>query len=343
MYENNDHIVYEITTAFVEEIFTIIDKTRDIGFLKLLCTLCRCSDAIIANNQKMICYELVKHMNIVPRRRISNGEIEIQYAADDKWISLRAFTADVDWSAKVNEIDEPIKSKTHRVLFFSAVLDLVSTLCEGRNFSCQKMVAQDLEFSDSEAFIVLKDRHMDPRIRAKYAACYENLVLDLHPNTNLKTRFRRIWFTSQNTQNNDDDDGPMSHFSTVYRFDKVPTSSINTSDPEVLTMVSSSNPRSLTDFSLDFIFDKYSFRFDDRQLETGQPQLLLRVMILVRKAFFFGIFRHKEHILVSKLKELISSNPLADRKDQNDEAMSILLVSCLLVRKIMIDSQILRP
>jgi hypothetical protein len=325
MYENNDQIVYEITPTFVTEIFAIVEKTRDIAFLELLCTLCRCNNSIVANNQKMICYELVKHINIVPKRRITNGELEIAYSQDDKWVSLRAFTADLDFSTNFGELDDPTKNKTYRVLFFSAIIDLVATLCEGRNFTCQKLVAQNLEFSDSEAFLVLKDRHMDPRIRSKYAACYENLVLDLHPNTNLKTRFRRIWFTSQGGVQNDDD-GPMSHFGMVYRFDEVPVSPINTNDPQVLSLVSSKNPRSLSEFLLDFIFDKYSFRFDDRQLETGHPQLLLRVMILVRKAFFFGIFRHTEHLLVSKLKEIIASNPLADRRDQNEEAKTILLV-----------------
>jgi hypothetical protein len=100
-------------------------------------------------------------------------------------------------------------------------------------------------------------------------------------------------------------------------------------DPNAGTVFKYPKASNIQEFLLDYIFDTYAFRMDRQQVQTGQPRLLLQIMIFARVAFQFGIFKKKEANMASRLREILGIDPDRDHtgkpRSLGDELHRILI------------------
>jgi hypothetical protein len=151
-----------------------------------------------------------------------------------------------------------------------------------------------------ECFTNLKEQQLDPKFRAVYCKNLLHIFVDVFPQSTEVTAFKLVWYRVATKSGK------------LTGADSASTNQVYTIEEDAEASKSNfkySNPSNVQEFLLNYIFDKYAFRFDQQQIQTGQPHLLLHIMKFARVAFQFGIFKKKEAAVVPRLREILDIDP----------------------------------
>lgn len=187
------------------------------------------------------------------------------------------------------------------------MLRLYSALCVGRNTTSVNLLTKPggVGLSYEESFPCLKDSQLDPRFRAAYCDVLLHVFTDVYGQSTKKT-FCTTWACSK--------DPTLIAFASTIRSINVDELQYDYQEtPEALQKQTRfPNPGNLQEFLLGYLFESRNFRMDNTQQNTQQPQLLLRVIMLVRRSFEFGIFKNAESLLLARVRALLGVSEDAD-------------------------------
>lgn len=281
--------------------------------------LCYYRDSVVHNNQRIIATLLLGNAEtVVMKTRAKGGSVQIKSMSRD-WVSFLEFTA-------------PRRFPPEEVTYHLKMLQLYGDLCVGRNTLCIKILtSSDIGMCYEEAFLGLKDKNLEPRFRAAYCDVLLHLFVDVFPQSPQMTAFKRVWYTTKTDKllgaeasasglTRSQSKGTAKRIRNAIVGSSTDTIEADAKEGSLLQNISYDldegaevmnqetefeNPTNLQQFLLGFLFDNHNTRMDNTQQQTLQPHFLVRVLVLMRKAFEFGIFKKKEPLMLTRLRAIL--------------------------------------
>eukprot|EP01125_Pyxidicula_operculata_P012937 TRINITY_DN4260_c0_g1_i1.p1 TRINITY_DN4260_c0_g1~~TRINITY_DN4260_c0_g1_i1.p1 ORF type:complete len:2529 (+),score=417.65 TRINITY_DN4260_c0_g1_i1:27-7613(+) len=308
IYKGNQDLIYNLNKKFVVRIIQILSTTLDPQYLEFLSGLCHFEKTVIYDNQEIIATALHQNADqVVIKMKLQGNNVLVRPHNNEKWFHILEFTA-------------PRKFPEDEVAFLGQLLRLYSNLCVGRNSKSIKILTStDIGLSFPLAFNCLREKNLLPKYRAAFCDLLLYVFTDVYGQNPQITKLKKNWFKTNNgivdgnvllpsrlaNAANDEEDDDKNIESVIYNL-PAPSTDQKTSFP---------SPQNLLEFMIDYLFDPYQIRFDATQQTTNQPEFLSRVILLVRHAFFFGIFKRMEFTLVQRLIDILSVHPNFDHNN----------------------------